>query len=96
MNDGTSVTIDENYIRESILNPAKHVVAPYANAMPTFKGQLKEQEVDGLVSLLKNLTDVVAADGTEQPRPEFPPIQEVTEEDGAAAPAGDGSESSEG
>ncbi len=96
MNDGTTVTVDENYIRDSILNPAKHIAAPYANAMPTFKGQLKEQEIDGLVSLLKNLTDVVAADGTEQRKPEFAPIEEVTEEDGDAAPAADGSESSEG
>jgi cytochrome c oxidase subunit 2 len=53
--DGSSVTVDENYIRESILEPKAKVAAGFAPVMPTFKGQLKDNQIDGLVEYIKSL-----------------------------------------
>jgi cytochrome c oxidase subunit 2 len=53
--NGTEVTVDENYVRESILNPAAKVVAGYQPIMPTFQGILKDKELDALVAYLQSL-----------------------------------------
>ncbi len=53
--DGSQAMVDENYIRESILNPQTKIVAGYQNIMPTFQGLLKEREVDALIAYLKTL-----------------------------------------
>jgi cytochrome c oxidase subunit II len=55
MADGTSVLVDENYLRESILEPKEKVVAGYPPVMPTFKGQLKDEQIDGLIEYIKTL-----------------------------------------
>lgn len=52
---GASVTADENYIRESIINPQAKVVAGYNPVMPPFAGQLNEQELMGLIDFIKSL-----------------------------------------
>lgn len=52
---GSPVVADENYIRESILNPAAQIVKGYPNAMTPFQGQLTEQELLGLVEYIKSL-----------------------------------------
>jgi len=53
MSDGTTVTIDENYIRESILDPQAKVVKGFPPAMPTFKGKLSDKKIDGLIAFIK-------------------------------------------
>ena len=55
LNDGKEVTVDENYVRESILNPFAKVVAGYQPIMPPFQGLLKDREVDALIAFLKSL-----------------------------------------
>lgn len=57
LNDGSSVLVDENYIRESILRPLAKVVAGYQPVMPTFQGILKDREIDALVAYLKSLSE---------------------------------------
>lgn len=59
MADGSSVEVDEQYIRDSILNPNKDIVAGYENAgaMPTFKGILKEYEITALIEYMKSISD---------------------------------------
>lgn len=52
---GAKVTADENYIRESILNPAAKIVDTFAPTMPSFKGQLKDEEIDALIAYMKTL-----------------------------------------
>ncbi len=37
---------DEDYIRESILNPRRQIVEGYQPIMPTFKGQVTEEQLD--------------------------------------------------
>ena len=45
LRDGRTVIADEDYIRESILNPGAKIVAGYENIMPTFHGQVIEEEI---------------------------------------------------
>lgn len=54
--DGTSVTADEEYVRESILDPNAKVVKGYAPVMPTFKGSLSTEDVSALIAFLKSLS----------------------------------------
>lgn len=53
--DGTSHTADENYLRESMLDPMAKVVAGFEPVMPTYQGILKPQEIDGIIQYLKTL-----------------------------------------
>jgi len=52
---GTAVTADEEYIRESILDPGAKVVEGFPNIMPTFKTILSGEEVSSIVAYLKTL-----------------------------------------
>lgn len=52
---GGPVTADENYIRESILDPQAKIVAGFQPVMPTYRGRLKDQEVTAVISYLKTL-----------------------------------------
>jgi cytochrome c oxidase subunit II len=50
-----TVTMDENYVRESILYPAKKSRPGFPNSMPPFEGQLKDVELNGLIAYIKSL-----------------------------------------
>jgi len=51
------VKVDEAYIRESILTPLAKVVKGFPPAMPTFGGQLTEEQVMSLVAYVKSLSN---------------------------------------
>lgn len=53
MSDDSKVVVDENYVRESIVNPTAKVVKGFPPAMPVFKGQLKDKQIDALIAYLK-------------------------------------------
>jgi cytochrome c oxidase subunit II len=53
--DGSTVTADDSYIRESILAPAAKIVAGYQPLMPTFQGQLSEEDISSLTAYIKSL-----------------------------------------
>ena len=53
--NGKSVQANENYIRESILNPGAKVVQGYPNQMTPFAGLLSEEELSGLIEYIKLL-----------------------------------------
>jgi len=52
---GESVTVDEGYVRESILNPQAKLVAGFGAIMPTFQGQISEDQLVQLVAFIKSL-----------------------------------------
>lgn len=81
LNDGRAVKADEDYIRESILNPSAKIVAGYENIMPIFRtagetvandsheGQISEEEIFDLIAYIQSLKR-----GETPPRVEsFPP-----------------------
>ncbi|MBL8123198.1 MAG: cytochrome c oxidase subunit II [Blastocatellia bacterium] len=53
---GATVKADEAYIRNSILNPSAQVVEGYQPIMPTFKGQVTEEQLVSLVAYIKSLS----------------------------------------
>lgn len=56
MASGESIAVDENYLRESILEPQAKVRAGYKPVMPTYQGQLKDAEIDALIAYIKSLS----------------------------------------
>jgi cytochrome c oxidase subunit II len=54
--DDRTVLADEAYIRESVLNPSAKIVYGFQNIMPTFQGQLNEDEMIQLIEYVKSLT----------------------------------------
>jgi len=58
LSDGSSVLADENYFRESILNPRAKVVIGYQPIMPTYQGLLKDKDIDALIAYLKTHSDM--------------------------------------
>lgn len=52
---GKTVIADEGYIRESILLPQAKIVKGYKPIMPTFQGQLEEDEVLQLIAYIESL-----------------------------------------
>lgn len=55
LRDGRRVPADDDYIRESILNPGAKIVAGYENIMPTFQGQVSEEEIMRLIAYFQTL-----------------------------------------
>jgi len=55
LQSGETVTVDEAYVRESILNPAAKVVAGFQPIMPTFQGLVSEEQLLALVEYVKSL-----------------------------------------
>jgi cytochrome c oxidase subunit 2 len=53
--DDTTAQADEAYIRESIVNPAAKIVAGYQPIMPTYHGQLSEEEIIQLIRYIQSL-----------------------------------------
>jgi cytochrome c oxidase subunit 2 len=53
--DGSTHVVDENYIRESLLEPQKKIVEGYPGVMPTYKGLLKDPEIDALIAYIKTV-----------------------------------------
>ena len=50
------VNLDENYIRESILYPQMNIVKGFPNGnMPTFKGLIRDREIEGIIEYIKEL-----------------------------------------
>ena len=53
--DGSAVTVNEAYLRNSILNPSQNVTAGWAPIMPTYQGQISEDGLIDLVEYIKTL-----------------------------------------
>ena len=55
MSDGSTITVDENYIRESILSPQAKSRPGFPPSMPSFEGQLKDRDIQALIAYIKSL-----------------------------------------
>ncbi|MCW5960857.1 MAG: cytochrome c oxidase subunit II [Pyrinomonadaceae bacterium] len=54
--NGQSAIVDDAYLRESILNPGAKIVEGYQPIMPTFKGQVTEEQLVQLIAYIKSLS----------------------------------------
>ena len=73
LSDGRTVTADDEYLRESLLSPAAKVVAGFQPVMPTYQGQLSEEQIFQLIQYIKSLSTMSAA--TNEPTPAAPANQ---------------------
>jgi cytochrome c oxidase subunit 2 len=55
LEDGRTVIADENYVRESILNPTAKIVSGFKPVMPTFQGLVSDEQLNALVAYIKSL-----------------------------------------
>jgi cytochrome c oxidase subunit 2 len=60
--NGETVTADEEYLRQSILKPQADIVAGYEPLMPSFEGQLTENEIIDLIEYIKSLAEEESSD----------------------------------
>jgi cytochrome c oxidase subunit 2 len=60
---GRVLTADDEYVRDSILDPNRDVVAGYQPVMPTYAGQMSEDDVLKLVAYIKSLSAPAASQG---------------------------------
>ena len=58
---GQTVTVDDAYLRESILNPQAKIVAGFQPLMPTFQGLVTEEQLLQLIAYVKSLNGTSAA-----------------------------------
>ncbi len=50
------LTVDEAYIRRSILEPNAEIVKGFnANLMQSYKGQLSDEEIENLIEFIKSV-----------------------------------------
>ena len=55
LSDGRRVMADDDYVRESILNPSAKIVGGFQNIMPSFNGVISEEELLALIAYVKSL-----------------------------------------
>lgn len=73
LRDGNTVTANDDYLRNSILRPSDQIVAGYSDIMPSFAGQINEEEMGALIEFIRSLKP-----GGTPPRVEkFPPPAET-------------------
>lgn len=73
LSDGSTVQADDAYLRESIVNPAAKIVAGYPPTMPSYRGQLTEEQLSALTAYIRSLATVRADDPRNTPDASAPP-----------------------
>jgi cytochrome c oxidase subunit II len=71
LDDGRTVLADVDYIRRSILDPRRDIVAGFQPVMPTFKGQVTEDELLQLIAFIRSLGTGDTPPRVEQTDPPF-------------------------
>ncbi|MCA9773482.1 MAG: cytochrome c oxidase subunit II [Myxococcales bacterium] len=56
LTDGSKIVIDENYIRESVVNPAAKVVAGFNPIMPAYQGRVSDEDLTAIIQYIKSLS----------------------------------------
>jgi cytochrome c oxidase subunit II len=72
LDDGRTVVADDNYLRESVLNPGAKVVAGFRPIMPSFNGILNEEQLLSVVSYIKSISQPEQREPVSN-RPAVPP-----------------------
>ena len=56
LQDGSSVFVDDNYLRESITDPKNKITKGFLPVMPSFRGKVSEEDLVALIAYIKSLT----------------------------------------
>jgi len=69
LNNGQTARADEAYLRESIMNPQAKIVNGFGPIMPSFQGQVNEEQLLQVVAYIKSLSTVRTETQTAKPPP---------------------------
>jgi cytochrome c oxidase subunit 2 len=61
------VLVDDSYIRESVLSPQAKVVAGYQPIMPSFQGQVSEEQLQSIIAYIKSIGPAASANAAAKP-----------------------------
>jgi cytochrome c oxidase subunit 2 len=61
LSNGQTVVMNDDYLRESILNSQAKIVAGFQPIMPTFQGLVTEEQLLQLIAYVKSLSESPAA-----------------------------------
>jgi len=75
LEDGRTLTADENYVRESILNPTAKIVSGFKPVMPTFQGIVSDEQLNALVVYVKSLSQPATGTAAAQAQPAASPAE---------------------
>jgi len=75
LEDGRTVIADDNYVRESILNPTAKIVSGFKPVMPTFQGLVSDEQLNALVAYIKSLAQPPPGTAGLQNQPAISPGQ---------------------
>src|SRR6202158_2136121 len=75
LEDGRTVIADENYVRESILNPTAKIVSGFKPVMPTFQGIVSDEQLNALVAYVKSSSQPPPGTAGLQNQPATSPAQ---------------------
>ena len=67
LNNGQTIKADEAYVRESIVNPQAKIVNGFGPIMPTFQGQITEEQLVQILAFIKSLPGRGTPSGTTAP-----------------------------
>jgi len=73
-NDGTNLVADEAYLTESMMDPARHIVAGYLPFMPSYQGILQPAQAAAIVELIRTLAITGPAGPTVTPAAPLPGV----------------------
>jgi cytochrome c oxidase subunit II len=68
LNDGKMIVADDRYLRDAILQPGREISAGYDNIMPSYAGQISEEELMQIIAYLKSVGNTVPALESDQAR----------------------------
>jgi len=57
LDDGTKVIADENYLRESMMDPQAKMVKGFQPLMPTSRGTVTDEEINAMIAYIKSLAN---------------------------------------
>src|ERR1700680_2962722 len=60
LEDGRTVIVDENYLRQCILRPSTNIPSGFKPIMPVFQGLVGEEQLNALVAYVKSLSPAPA------------------------------------
>ena len=67
LSNGSFVKVDEQYVRDSIVQPSRDVAAGYRDEMPSFAGRVSEEDLLELVAYIKSMAPAQAPEGAGSP-----------------------------
>jgi cytochrome c oxidase subunit II len=94
LQDNRVVIADEDYIRESILNPNAKIVSGFQPIMPTFNGVVSEEGLIDIIAYIKSLSEQQAEPLNNRSTPgqirdtEVPNIQQQMQQNSKQRPSG--------